>query len=146
MKQSKAHNPASWSWCRMGGALMAATISLVSAVALLSCGGETAAPPQPVPHTEHGAASSAPAGAVVEPSPAPAITPQIPPFHASEAEAKPFPETLSPSLFRDPVVAQAYRIAKRIPGVLAQQPCYCYCDRFGHGSLLDCYRDDHGAG
>jgi hypothetical protein len=30
--------------------------------------------------------------------------------------------------------------------VLAQQPCYCYCDGYGHGSLLDCYASYHGAG
>ncbi len=146
MEQSKARNRGGWFWRRMVAALMAVAILLVSAVALLSCSSETAPPPRPMSDTERGTASGAPSGAVVEPSPAPAIAPQIPPFYASEAEAKPFPETLSPSLFRDPVVAKAYRIAKRIPGVLAQQPCYCYCDRFGHGSLLDCYRDDHGAG
>lgn len=71
---------------------------------------------------------------------------QVPPFHADANEAKPFPETLSPSLFPNPVVARAYRIAEEMPEVLAQQPCYCYCDGFGHGSLLDCYSDGHGAG
>ena len=84
-------------------------------------------------------------------APAPVVQPQeerdIPVYHASAKEARPLPTTLSPNLFAAiPVVARAYRIAKRIPGVLAQQPCYCHCDRMGHVGLLDCYRSDHGAG
>ncbi len=71
---------------------------------------------------------------------------QIPPFFESEEAAKPFPATLSPASFGNPSVARAYRVAREIPEVLAQQPCYCYCDKFGHRALLDCYRDNHGAG
>ena len=71
----------------------------------------------------------------------------VPAYHASAEEARPLPRTLSPEHFAAiPVVARAYRIAKRIPDVLAQQPCYCHCDRMGHVGLLDCYRSDHGAG
>ena len=45
------------------------------------------------------------------------------------------------------VVVRAYEIAAKIPKVLAQEPCYCGCDRhFGHHSLLDCYASDHTAG
>lgn len=71
---------------------------------------------------------------------------QIPPFFVSEEAAKPLPATLSPASFSNPSVARAYRVAREIPKVLAQQPCYCYCDKFGHRGLLDCYRDNHGAG
>jgi len=46
-----------------------------------------------------------------------------------------------------PAVQRAYRIANEIPGVIAQQPCYCWCEgKFRHRSLLDCYTSDHGAG
>ncbi len=83
----------------------------------------------------------------------PALKPSVPfikptpPFHKSAEAAKPFPKLLSAAYFRQyPLVVQAYKIAAAIPEVLAQQPCYCYCDRFGHGSLLDCYASDHGAG
>lgn len=70
----------------------------------------------------------------------------VPPYHESEA-AKPFPALVPASTFRDyPLVMRAYRIASQIPGVIAQQPCYCHCDKFGHRSLLDCYASDHGAG
>lgn len=71
----------------------------------------------------------------------------MPPFHESAEAAKPFPKLLLASSFRDyPIVARAYRIASQIPEVIAQQPCYCYCDKFGHRSLLDCYTSEHGAG
>ncbi len=71
---------------------------------------------------------------------------RIPPFYESEAAAKPFPVTLPAAYFRNRLVARAYRVAQEIPGVLAQQPCYCYCEKFGHHSLLDCFASDHGAG
>jgi hypothetical protein len=70
----------------------------------------------------------------------------VPPFHRDPNGALPFPETLSPTRYRMPFVSRAYQIAREIPAVLAQQPCYCYCEGFGHGSLLDCYASDHGAG
>ncbi len=71
----------------------------------------------------------------------------VPPYHASAEAAKPFPQLVPGEYFRDyPVVERAYRIAGQIPGVVAQQPCFCYCDKFGHRSLLDCYASDHGAG
>ncbi len=78
--------------------------------------------------------------------PAPAPVAKIPPFFESEDAAKPLPPTLSPASFNNARVARAYRAAREIPEVLAQQPCYCYCDKFGHRGLLDCYRNDHGAG
>lgn len=73
---------------------------------------------------------------------------ETPPYHKSAKDAEPLPQTLPASDFRDhPLVAQAYEIAHEIPLVLAQQPCYCHCDReFGHGSLLDCFTSTHTAG
>ena len=71
--------------------------------------------------------------------------PRVPPFHESAEAAMPFPKTLSPSWIGAPVARRAYAIAQQIPGVLAQQPCYCWCDRHGHGSLLDCHKDKHSA-
>ena len=55
-----------------------------------------------------------------------------------------FPKTLDPKLFRGKT-RQAYQIAKEIPGVLAQVPCFCECEAFGHENLLDCFIDQHGA-
>ena len=39
----------------------------------------------------------------------------------------------------------AYELAAKIPTVLHQQPCYCYCDRMGHNSLHSCFENTHGA-
>jgi hypothetical protein len=72
---------------------------------------------------------------------------QIPPYFDSAEAAMPFPALLSPELFSNyPLVARAYEVAAEIAGVIAQQPCYCHCEKFGHRSLLDCYSSQHGAG
>jgi hypothetical protein len=39
----------------------------------------------------------------------------------------------------------AYELAAKIPNILHQQPCYCFCDRMGHNSLHSCYENTHGA-
>lgn len=70
----------------------------------------------------------------------------MPVFHDSAEAAKPFPALMPPSRYQHPVVSRAYAIAHEIPEVLAQQPCYCYCETSGHRSLLDCWASDHGAG
>ena len=44
-----------------------------------------------------------------------------------------------------PYQAHAYELAAKIPNVLHQQPCYCYCDRMGHNSLHSCFENTHGA-
>lgn len=73
-------------------------------------------------------------------------TPRIPDHFASAEAAKPLPATLDPKQFSSPSIIKAYQLAKEIPDVLAQQPCYCYCDAgFGHKSLLDCQVDTHSA-
>jgi len=56
-----------------------------------------------------------------------------------------FPKTLDPDLFKGKT-KQAYQIAREIPAILAQMPCFCECDVFGHENLLDCFIDLHGAG
>lgn len=45
-----------------------------------------------------------------------------------------------------PFQTHAYELAAKIPGVLYQEPCYCYCDRgMGHTSLHSCFEGTHGA-
>jgi uncharacterized protein with PCYCGC motif len=45
-----------------------------------------------------------------------------------------------------PYQTHAYELAAKIPEVLYQQPCYCYCDRgMGHNSLHSCFAGTHGA-
>jgi hypothetical protein len=89
------------------------------------------------------APSPAPVASTTPAAPAP---PKVPPYHPSAEAARPLAKTLSPTLFAIPPVRRAYEVAGRIPQVLAQQPCYCWCDKFGHGSLLDCFASDHGVG
>jgi Protein of unknown function with PCYCGC motif len=45
-----------------------------------------------------------------------------------------------------PFQTHAYELAAKIPAILHQQPCYCYCDRgMGHNSLHSCFEGTHGA-
>jgi hypothetical protein len=69
----------------------------------------------------------------------------VPAYH-TEIPKSPLPATLSPSLFTEPIVQNAYALAAKVRKVLYQQPCYCHCDRTqGHGSLLDCFAGKHAA-
>ncbi len=69
----------------------------------------------------------------------------VPAFHSTVPQGR-LPETMSPALFTDIVVRNAYTVAARIKKTLYQQPCYCHCDRSqGHGSLLDCFASKHAS-
>ena len=124
---------------------------VVIALVLANRSSEKAAIPDEHTH----APATAPAGTAQPPISAstPGTPPEaqpgekpVPHFHARLEDALPLPKILPASQFRIPIVARAYRVAARIPEVLAQQPCYCWCDKIGHGSLLDCFATDHGAG
>jgi len=53
---------------------------------------------------------------------------------------------LSPTLFNDAQTRAAYQVAKDIPEVLEQLPCFCGCmTGFGHKNNLFCFKDQHGA-
>jgi uncharacterized protein with PCYCGC motif len=70
----------------------------------------------------------------------------VPAFHAQAPKGE-LPETMSPELFSQPLVQNAYAVAAKIKKTLYQQPCYCHCDRSkGHTSLLDCFASNHGSG
>jgi hypothetical protein len=119
-----------------GGALLALGLALL----LSGCGNNA-------PEAHHGHQG----GVKLElPSPqsgAPVMAQNVPHYFENPEAAKPFPTTLDPAQFSEPAVKRAYQIAQRIPDVLAQQPCYCFCDKgFNHGSLLHCHIDDHSAG
>jgi Protein of unknown function with PCYCGC motif len=55
------------------------------------------------------------------------------------------PEQLWGASAQNPYQTHAYELAAKIPAVLHQQPCYCYCDRMGHNSLHSCFEGTHGA-
>lgn len=69
------------------------------------------------------------------------------PYFDSPEEARPFPVTLPPTSYTNETLQHAYALAKEIPEVLVQLPCLCGCHSVAedHGSLLDCYVDDHAA-
>ena len=77
-------------------------------------------------------------------SPGPGIG-AVPVYYERAGDAMPFPATLEPASFKQKEVREAYQTAKEMPQVLVQQPCYCYCQRKGHRSLLDCFKTDHAA-
>jgi len=45
-----------------------------------------------------------------------------------------------------PEAKEVYKLAASIRSTLDGLFCYCYCKGGGHYSLLDCFKDDHGAG
>ena len=55
--------------------------------------------------------------------------------------------TMEPSYFSsDPKARAAYQVAKDMPEVLAELPCFCGCmSAYGHESNLFCFKDEHGA-
>jgi hypothetical protein len=78
------------------------------------------------------------------PSPA-AQTKSVPAHHEKEPPRLSLDPTLDPEGFTGKT-KEAYRVVREVPQLIAQLPCYCYCDRgFGHKSLHSCYVDDHAA-
>jgi hypothetical protein len=55
------------------------------------------------------------------------------------------PKTLDPNLIKGED-REGYLVAKEIPEILAQLPCFCGCEAVGHENLLDCFVDEHGVG
>ena len=54
--------------------------------------------------------------------------------------------TLPPEMFLDPKAREAYQVAKDIPEVLRELPCFCGCMRtHGHKNNLFCFMDEHGS-
>jgi hypothetical protein len=65
--------------------------------------------------------------------------------HAGEASPILPKDQLHGEAFQYPYQVRAYEMASKIPGVLYQMPCYCYCERIGHNSLHTCFESTHGA-
>jgi len=77
---------------------------------------------------------------------------QVPAYHkAAPSKAAKVPpvmpagERIGPA-FQHDYQEHAYELAAKIPKVIYQLPCYCYCDRtVGHKSLHSCYESAHAA-
>jgi Protein of unknown function with PCYCGC motif len=76
---------------------------------------------------------------------------EVPAYNAAPAKGAKLPAILSRDqlgIDEAPQALQthAYELAAKIPAVIEQQPCYCYCDRnMGHKSLHSCFEGTHGA-
>ena len=66
----------------------------------------------------------------------------MPPYYA-DVRGVSVPQTLPPERFAVAKTRESYRVAGTIPEALMQLPCYCWCDRIDHKSLLDCFVDEH---
>ena len=77
-------------------------------------------------------------------SPVPAFHKTPPAKGAKLPQILPREQLWGPAFQHDYQV-HAYELASKIPGVIYQLPCYCYCDRIGHGSLRTCYETTHAA-
>ncbi|MGQ0760827.1 MAG: CYCXC family (seleno)protein [Acidobacteriota bacterium] len=74
-----------------------------------------------------------------------AETKSVPAYYQTEPAASSLAPTLAPEKFTGKA-QEAYRVVREKPQLIAQLPCYCYCDRgFGHKSLHSCFVDDHAA-
>ena len=74
-----------------------------------------------------------------------AETQSVPAHYQTEPAASSLAPTLAPEKFTGKA-QEAYRVVREKPQLIAQLPCYCYCDRgFGHKSLHSCFVDDHAA-
>lgn len=115
---------------------LASLVPLALLAVVVACAGEA---PAPEADTSQGSSAvSSPAAA--EPAddghdhgPA-AETP------AAAVAAKSFPELEYLSQ-----IPYAYRVASDHPEMLAQIPCFCPCELYGHGGVIDCYRSQHAA-
>jgi hypothetical protein len=77
---------------------------------------------------------------------------QVPAYHqAPPPKSAKLPPILAADLRGAPAFSHdyqehAYELAEKIPNVIYQLPCYCYCDRsVGHKSLHSCYESAHAA-
>ncbi|HWZ46402.1 MAG TPA: CYCXC family (seleno)protein [Candidatus Saccharimonadales bacterium] len=76
----------------------------------------------------------------------------VPAFHSAPPEkGAVLPAVLSAKQLADggytaPVQQMSYKAVAKMPGVMYQLPCYCFCDRnHGHESLHSCFESGHGA-
>lgn len=76
----------------------------------------------------------------------------VPAFHDKPpAKGEVLPPVLTESQLtqqgmNQPAQIASYKAVAKMPAVMYQEPCYCYCDRnHGHKSLHSCFESTHGA-
>ena len=79
-------------------------------------------------------------GSAPSPPPAAAAAPTVRPARASyDGELPPLPVVQFASARPAPLTKAAYAFAARHPDVLRHVPCFCGCERNGHGHNEDCF-------
>jgi len=79
-------------------------------------------------------------GSAPSPPPAAAAAPTVRPARASyDGELPPLPVVQFASARPAPLTKAAYAFAARHPDVLRHIPCFCGCERNGHGHNEDCF-------
>lgn len=66
---------------------------------------------------------------------------KMPPFYTSVEDVT-LPAVKDPSTVA-PAAKASYEVVQKDPQLIAQLPCFCYCERWGHKSLHDCFVTDH---
>jgi hypothetical protein len=80
-----------------------------------------------------------------QPTAVPAFHPQ-PPAKGVVLPAVLTEKQLADQGMTQPVQVASYKAVAKLPGIMYQLPCYCYCDRgHGHTSLHSCFEGTHGA-
>ena len=74
----------------------------------------------------------------------------VPSYYSTPPKAGDLLPILPPDLrvgenFKYPYQVHAYELAAKVPAVISQMPCFCYCERIGHSSLHTCFESNHGA-
>ncbi|SRR6266498_3813278 len=118
--------------------LILAVLAAVGVVAVMRWQQTTSQRPQPRDTASVRSKSSIASKSPISTTSVPAHYETAPPLSSLAA-------TLPPDEFNGKT-REAYQAATEIPQMIAQLPCYCYCDRgMGHKSLHSCFEDDHAA-
>ena len=64
---------------------------------------------------------------------------------AAPSEEANAPRKAFPELAYLEQIPYAYHVANDHPEMLAEIPCYCPCELYGHGGVSDCHRSQHSA-
>ena len=64
---------------------------------------------------------------------------------AAAAQAPPAPRKQFPPQDHLNKIVAAYNVAYEHPDLLTGLPCYCPCELYGHGGVIDCHRSQHAA-
>jgi len=137
--------------------LLAAVICLAVlalGAAVVACSSGTAETAERPPGSAATAADSG-AGSSAAAAPAAPAAPEPEGDHAhpsAAAAATPATATTAQTAIRQfppqdhlEKVVRAYRVANQYPELLTGLPCYCPCELYGHGGVIDCHRSQHSA-